>query len=61
VAVGPPPLDELEKLAAAAPPMLGAEYLTPTVLAALASYLLSDIYSWLAVWDDFRNWLIRAA
>jgi superfamily II DNA or RNA helicase len=30
-----PPLDELEKLAAAAPPMLGAEYLTPTVLAAL--------------------------
>jgi len=35
VAVGAPPLDELEKLAAAVPPMVGAEYLTPTVLEAL--------------------------
>ena len=33
--IAPPPLDELEKLAAAVPPMVGAEYLTPTVLEAL--------------------------
>src|SRR5262249_42986758 len=33
--IAPPPLDELEKLAAAVPPMVGVEYLTPTVLEAL--------------------------
>jgi superfamily II DNA or RNA helicase len=33
--IAPPPLDELEKLVAAAPPMIGAEYLTPAVLEAL--------------------------
>lgn len=33
--IGPPPLDELEKLAAAVPPMVCADYLTLTVLEAL--------------------------
>jgi hypothetical protein len=47
VAVGPPPLDELEKLAAAAP-MFGAEYLTPTILEALWNELGAAFQSELA-------------
>lgn len=46
--IGPPPLNELEKLAAAAPPMFGAEYLTPTVLEALWSELGAAFQSELA-------------
>jgi len=33
--IAPPPGEELERLASAAPPMMGAEYLTPAVLADL--------------------------
>jgi superfamily II DNA or RNA helicase len=43
-----PPLDELERLARAAPPMLGTEYLTPTVLNALWNELGAAFQSALA-------------
>jgi hypothetical protein len=46
--IGPPPLEELEKLAAAAPPMVGAEYLTSTVLEALWNELGAAFQSELA-------------
>jgi non-specific serine/threonine protein kinase len=46
--LGPPPRDELEKLAAAAPPMAGTEYLTPTVLERLWNELGAAFQSELA-------------
>jgi non-specific serine/threonine protein kinase len=46
--VGPLSLDELERLAAAAPPMFGAEYLTPAVLEALWNELGAAFQSELA-------------
>jgi non-specific serine/threonine protein kinase len=46
--IGPPPLDELERHAAAAPPMFGAEYLTPAVLDALWNELGAAFQSELA-------------
>jgi hypothetical protein len=46
--IGPPPPGELEKLAAAAPPMFGGEYLTPNVLEALWNELGAAFQSELA-------------
>ena len=46
--VGPPSGDGLEKLAAAVPPMVGAEYLTPIVLEALWHELGAAVQSELA-------------
>ena len=46
--IGPPPFDELEKLAAAAPPMFGAEYLTPAMLEALWNELGASFHCELA-------------
>ena len=46
--IGPPQPDELDKLAASAPPMFGGEYLTPNVLEALWNELGAAFQSELA-------------
>lgn len=60
LAVEVPP-DELTALAAAAPPMMGGEYLTPTVLADLCARMAAAVRDELATWDGTVEAFLRQA
>ena len=55
------PPDELAALAAAAPPMTGGEYLTPTVLADLCARMAAAVRDELATWDGTVEAFLRQA
>jgi non-specific serine/threonine protein kinase len=55
------PLDELTALCAAAPPMTGGEYLTPTVLADLCARMAAAVREELATWDGTVEAFLRQA
>ena len=55
------PADELAALAAAAPPMMGGEYVTPTVLAELCGRMAAAVRDELAAWDGTVEAFLRQA
>ena len=55
------PPDELAALAAAAPPMTGGEYLTPTILADLCARMATAVRDELATWDGTVEAFLRQA
>ena len=55
------PPDELAALAAAAPPMTGGEYLTPTVLADLCARMAAAVRDELSTWDGTVEAFLRQA
>ena len=55
------PPDELAALVAAAPPMTGGEYLTPTVLADLCTRMAAAVRDELAAWDGTVEAFLRQA
>jgi len=55
------PADELAALAAAAPPMTGGEYVTPTVLAELCGRMAAAVRDELATWDGTVEAFLRQA
>ncbi len=55
------PPDELAALAAASPPMIGGEYLTPAVLAKLCERMATAVRDELATWDGTVEAFLRQA